>query len=97
MHKVVYNRCYGGFELSKEARKMLAELKGISPDKIDADAIPRHDKDLITVVETLGDKANTTVSKLDIEEIESSTYRITEYDGYETVQESDDIDWTTID
>lgn len=46
----------------------------------------RHDKDLIRVIEELGEKVNGSCAKLAIEEVPKGTlYRIDEYDGYESV------------
>ena len=55
--KVVYNDCYGGFSLSKEAIDWYKELTG-KLGEICAYDISRHDPALIKVVETLGIKAN---------------------------------------
>lgn len=61
-------------------------------------SIARHDKRLVQVVEELGDEANGRCSKLRIEEISSRTYRISEYDGLETVKTAHDLeDWIIID
>lgn len=47
----------------------------------------RSDPDLITVIETLGKKANGTFAELQIQEIPDwSQFEITEYDGYESVE-----------
>lgn len=81
-HKVVYNSYYGGFGLSEKARKLLSELKG---EEVDCYDLPRHDKDLIAVVEELGSKAGGTYASLKIAEINSNRYRISEYDGWEKV------------
>lgn len=46
----------------------------------------RHDKDLVRVVEEMGEKANGPCAKLAIETMNKGTlYRIDEYDGNETV------------
>lgn len=45
----------------------------------------RHDADLISVVEELGEEADGMCAKLTIVEIEGSKYRIDEYDGYESI------------
>lgn len=56
--------------------------------------IERNDPILVQVVETLGDKANGDGAKLRIEDIPKGTlYRISEYDGYESIETKDDIDW----
>lgn len=128
MPKVVYNACYGGFGLSKEAVLRYAELKGIKLyeyvdpkfgnmgfhmwtkvpqeeyDKMtreeqnkvwfnDSD-IERTDPILVQVVEELGDKANGRCAKLAVQDLPKGTmYRIDEYDGYESVETRDSIDW----
>jgi hypothetical protein len=51
---------------------------------LDITAIERTDSDLIAVVETLGDAANTEFSNLVIEEL--SSYVIDSFDGYETIK-----------
>jgi hypothetical protein len=55
--------------------------------------LPRHDKDLVAVVEKLGDKANGDCADLKVVEIDSNLYRIDEYDGAESVETPEDIDW----
>jgi hypothetical protein len=57
-------------------------------------SIKRDDPILVQVVETLGDKASGTFAKLRIEDVpEGNLYRITEYDGYESVETKEDLDW----
>jgi hypothetical protein len=139
MTKVVYNACYGGFGLSKEACQRYWDIKGqqvwiedaqwgftvwlVAPE----DRIPpkegnefyamsinertaynqayskqtwyyrdvdRHDPVLVQVVEELGDKANGDFAELAIAEVYDS-YRIDEYDGYESVETADSYDWIT--
>lgn len=56
--------------------------------------IERNDPILVQVVETLGDKPNSDCAKLRIEDIPKGTlYRISEYDGYESIETRDGIDW----
>lgn len=56
--------------------------------------IERDDPTLIQVVETLGDNANGMCARLRIEDLPKGTlYRITEYDGYESIETKDDLDW----
>lgn len=56
--------------------------------------IPRDDPVLVQVVEALGEKANDGCAKLEIEDLPKGTlYRITEYDGYETIETKEDTDW----
>ena len=140
MTKVVYNACYGGFGLSKEACQRYWEIKGkqiwIEDDKehpslglwtvwltppeerpvrkknwesMSMDEritysraqseqtwynrdVDRHDPVLVQVVEELGDKANGQYAKLRIKEV-SGPYRISEYDGSESVETPEGYDW----
>lgn len=56
--------------------------------------IDRADPVLIQVVETLGKKANGNLARLVIEDIpEGTMYRITEYDGNESIETKEDLDW----
>ena len=89
--KIVINRCYGGFGLSDEALALLSELKGhqvfassFLPDRM------RLDKDLVTVVEQLGERANGDYADLQIVSI-NKPFRIVEYDGAERIETMDDI------
>ena len=45
----------------------------------------RHDKDLVEIVEQLGDKASGSFAKLRVYETSCNRYAIDEYDGYESV------------
>lgn len=86
MHKVAYNTCYGGFGLSKKAELLYKTLSNIPEDDyFYADELDRHDPVLIKVIETLGSEANDLFSSLAIRTINSSKYRISEYDGIERV------------
>lgn len=78
--KVVINRCYGGFGLSKKAIALMKEYR----KEYDYSTIERHDPVLVRVVEELGDEANGECSKLKVEEI-TFGYAINDYDGKETV------------
>lgn len=82
LNKVVYNVCYGGFRLSEKAEKLLNELKGEEVDYYD---LPRHDKDLVAVVEELGSEASGMFASIRVATINSDRYRISEYDGWEKV------------
>lgn len=125
-HKVVYNACYGGFELSLKAIEWLAEhatdleLKSYLKEKlIDerksfigtalgswSDYIragigswfddKRHHKDLVAVIEALGDEASGSCAELEITEISGNQYRIDEYDGSEEVVTPEDSNWIFI-
>ena len=81
-NKVAYNSYYGGFGLSEKAQELLKQLKG---KEVDYHDLPRHDKDLVAVVEELGSEANGDYSALKIATINSDRYRISEYDGWEKV------------
>lgn len=56
----------------------------------------RHHKDLVTVVEALGNKASGTCAELEIMEISGNQYRIDEYDGFEEVITPEGSDWIII-
>lgn len=56
--------------------------------KLDSRPSPRHDLDLVAVVEELGKEANGMCAKLKVVEIpDGMDYVIDEYDGYESVHE----------
>lgn len=95
MTKIVYNACYGGFSLSVEAKNLYLKRKGVSVDYISEWDIDRADPDLVTVVEELGsENASGFCAELKIVDLIPGTlYRITEYDGSETVETKDNIDW----
>jgi hypothetical protein len=59
--------------------------------------VPRHDPDLVAVVEELGsDRASGYNAFLCIGTIEGNQYRIEEYDGAECVIEPSDQEWITV-
>ena len=97
-NKVVYNNCFGGFGLSDEAMRMLKEMMGFNKDEyFTYYDIPRHDLDLIKVVETLGTKnASGVHGELTIAKV-GPEYIIDEYDGSETVVEPEDMEWIVVD
>lgn len=79
--KVVINRCYGGFGLSKKAMKFL----GVDSDWPD---IARDDPKLVECVEKLGEEANGMYAELKVVEIpDDVNWEIGEYDGLEWVEE----------
>lgn len=56
--------------------------------------LSRKDPVLVQVVEELGEKANGPCASLAIEEVPAGTlFRITEYDGLESIETQSDIDW----
>ena len=95
MTKIVINSCFGGFGLSQEAIDMYLKLKGLTDTENFLDwTIERDDPVLVEVVEKLGEKADTRYSDLVVVELpEGTLYRIDEYDGYESIETRDDIDW----
>lgn len=103
MYKVVINRCFGGFSLSKEALWVLESEHGA--DVVEEyengmyllDSIERHDKRLVDVVSMLGSKAaSDDYAELCVVEIDSPMYRIKDYDGMESIETPDSLDWVVI-
>ena len=85
--KIVINRCFGGFSLSKIAYKYLG-LKwdgyGFAYDDYDKRANPR----LVECVERLGSAANGMCANLKVVEIpDGIEYEIQNYDGMESIHE----------
>jgi len=79
--KVVVNKCFGGFGLSKEAYEELGKWDTIGGDRTD----PR----LVACVEKLGMRANGPYAKLEVLELpDDVSFYIDEYDGFETVRET---------
>lgn len=110
--KVVYNACFGGFSLSAKAAMRLFEMgvtelgealereKKEPSNSIFKDSfrpeLSRHDPRLVQVVEELGEEANGSFADLQVAETSGNRYRIDEYDGNESVQEPDDIEWIVV-
>lgn len=97
--KVVYNTCFGGFSLSKEAIDMYEKLSGKTLKRYgywaDIGGISRSDPTLVHVVETLREAAWGPCSRLSIATVpEGCLYRIDEYDGRESVETKDTYEWT---
>lgn len=101
--KIVINKRHGGFSLSHEAVMEYAARKGIvltkgtafwydeyykDDEPFHVYEINRDDPDLVTVVEKLGERADTKFSKLKVVEIPDDVdWVIEEYDGVEWVAE----------
>lgn len=111
MVKVVYNACYGGFSLSRKATERLAQLGVEEADQalrgyeehpsvlgfhFSAHELSRHDPRLVQVVEEFGEEANGSFSDLQIAEVEGNKYIVDEYDGNETVQTPESINWIEV-
>ena len=91
MSKVVINVCYGEFGLSEEAIDRFLELSGKS---LSFDTIERDDPILVQVVEELGSNSFDLGTKLKVVEVPAGQlYRIDEYDGFESIEFRDSIDW----
>lgn len=100
MTKLVINKCYGGFGLSKWATEIYAERKGLNVGTYNSSwgfyeggdfycrEIPRDDVDLVSIVESLGSKANGSCADLQVIDIpDGVNWQIEEYDGNEWVSE----------
>jgi hypothetical protein len=86
MKKIVINQCFGGFRLSVEGLKMYNDISGknITYSMV----IQRDDPFLVTVVESLKERANGKYTKLNIVEIPDNVdWTIEEYDGAEWIAE----------
>ena len=83
--KVVINKCFGGFGLSKEAYKFL----NIPWDGYGFEFMEdRSNPALVGCVEALGDKASGSFAELKVVEIpDGVAWEIGEYDGLESVVE----------
>lgn len=89
--KIVINKCFGGFSLSKKAYEELGlPWDGYGYGYIDGrDGFDRSDPNLIRVVEKLGEKADGKFAELEIVEIPDGTdWVIEEYDGREWIAEA---------
>ena len=86
--KIVINKCYGGFGLSRIAEELYKERKGITDPNWYYYDIPRDDPILVEMVETMGDPVNGSCSDLRIVEIpDDVNWQVDEYDGHEWVAE----------
>jgi len=96
--KIVINRCFGGFGISKAAFVRLRELgcnaaleateNEYNYIEINYIEIKRDDLLLVRVVEELGDKANGQYAELKIVDVpDGIDWEIAEYDGMESVKE----------
>lgn len=92
-YKVIYNACFGGFNLSAEAEALGQKISSIENWGRYSWELQRHDPVLVEVFEQLGsDRASGFCSSLAVTEV-SGPYRIEEYDGAESIYEPDDYDY----
>ena len=98
MQKIVINKCFGGFGLSRKAVDLYCEEKGIDPGEwdelfghyrnFDTYSIKRDDSFFVKLVETLGKEANGQCADLVIVEVpDGIKWQIEEYDGSEHIAE----------
>jgi len=91
--KIVINRCFGGFGISKAAFVRLRELGcnaalEATENEYNYIEIKRDDLLLVRVVEELCDKANGQYAELKIVDVpDGIDWEIAEYDGMESVKE----------
>lgn len=91
--RVVYNDKHGGFSLSDAAERLLRERLPGLPSYLGGLEDFRHHPELVRVVEELGEAASGQFARLRIHVLMGTRYRLREYDGWETVVETED-EWT---
>lgn len=94
--KIVINKCYGGFGVSKDfCKDYNIPVKEGGYSFRPKEEISRTDPRLIEYIEKYGsEKASGWCASLCVEEIPKGTaYRIREYDGYESIEYCDEVDW----
>ena len=102
MFKIVINTCYGGFGLSDAAMRRLARRLNITIDEARSryDSFEgmdrRHCPHLVAVVTEMEHRASARYANLKVVEIKSNRYRIDEYDGSESVQTPETMNWVEI-
>jgi hypothetical protein len=85
--KIAINTCFGAFDLSLEAAKMLN--LPVYDGHVDSSCIRRDDKKLIECIEKLGERANGPAARLKIVDVPINVkWHIEEYDGQEHVAEN---------
>ena len=106
MTEVVLNGCYGGFSLSRDAIKYMAD-NGCKKSKelLNKDSnrffeflkdSDRYNPLLVEAVKFLGKEAGGKNASLHVEKIKGDKFRIVEYDGQEYVETPDSIIWEVI-
>ena len=97
MNKIVINTDYGGFGISDKAWEWMINNDLEEKYHYDCLKIPRHHPLLIKCINKFGEGfTGSPGASLAITEINSNTYRIVEYDGLESIETPDTIDWVTI-
>ena len=96
MSIVVYTKWYSRFGLSDAATKKGVELSGDTDWGKDYRGMPRHDKVLVEVVESLRVDPSAKFANLQVATVEGTHYFIDEYDGYESVLTPTNIDWVVV-
>jgi hypothetical protein len=103
MSKIVYNCDFGGFSISETAYNWLLEQDRPTSYPYAHKEFkyfewrgPRHHPALVACVEALGKEANGPNAKLAIAEIDSSHYKIVEWDGREEIAELDVRSWIDV-
>jgi hypothetical protein len=94
--EVMFNKCFGGFQVSQEAVDkyiLIKKMTGVDMSNVDVFSLPRGidrtDEVMIEIVKELGEKANCKYSEI---KIKSFPYKykdyieIGEYDGYESAE-----------
>lgn len=89
MVKVVYNDCFGKFNVSKEGMKWLKE-HGYSHDKpinnyYNTPNLERSNKLLVQLVEELGILASGLSSNLKVKKLSSNSYKLLNCEGLELI------------
>lgn len=88
--RVLINACYGGFGISKEAKKLIAERKGIAPDDVnDFSRDLRTDADALRIFDEMG-SARFSGQFAEVKAVEipdDVDWVISEYDGNEWIAE----------
>lgn len=84
MQKIVINRCFGGFGLSK---KLLERAEALGKT-LDTHSVARDDPTLVALVEEMGDESGDTYAALAVVEIpDGVAWDIDDYDGMESIHE----------